>query len=64
MFDFMQMLGFGKEVTAHGQKWQSVHECPGGYHLAVPLNAQVPCPVTLVKEDKPALTKVPAEEPK
>ena len=56
MFDFFELSNFGREITAHGEQWQSVKYFQDGYHLAVKKYGICPTQCFMVKEDE----KIPA----
>jgi hypothetical protein len=52
MFDFMNLMNFGREITAHGEQWQSIQMLQNGYHLAVRVGEKLPTQCYVVQEDK------------
>lgn len=43
MFDFVDLFTWGREVEAHGQKWQLLKSIgQAGYYLAIPTGAKLP----------------------
>lgn len=52
MFEFLDMMNFGRVITAHGEKWQSIQYYQDGYHLAIKTGEQsLPVQCYLVKQD-------------
>lgn len=52
MFDFLNMMNFGRVITANGEQWQSVQYFVDGYHLAIKTGEQsLPVQCYIVKED-------------
>lgn len=51
MFDFLNMMNFGRVITAHEEEWQSVQYLQNGYHLAIRRSEGMPNHCYLVKED-------------
>jgi hypothetical protein len=47
--DITQLFTFGKELEAHGEKWEQVLDLLHGYRLAVKRDATLPCPVFVVQ---------------
>lgn len=52
VFDFMNMMNFGREITAQGEKWQSVQMLQNRYHLAVKVGEKLPAQCYVVQEDE------------
>lgn len=52
MFDFMNLMNFGREITAQGEKWQSVQILQNRYHLAVKVGEKLPAQCYVVQEDE------------
>jgi hypothetical protein len=52
MFDFMDMLSFGKKIQSKGETWISIKYLHDGMYIAVREDALFPAPMYLVKEDK------------
>ena len=43
MFDFEDLFTWGREVEAHGQKWQLLKSLGNaGYYFAIPAGAKLP----------------------
>lgn len=53
MFDFFEMLAFGRRIRAHEEDWSSLKSFCDGWHLAVKPDATAPCVVYLVKAEEP-----------
>ena len=52
MFEFFESMQFGKEINAHGEKWQSVKILQNRYHIAVRINNKLPVQCFVVQEDE------------
>ena len=52
MFEFFESLQFGKEINAHGEKWQSVKILQNRYHIAVRINDKLPVQCYVIQEDE------------
>lgn len=52
MFDFMNLMNFGREITAQGEKWQTVLVLQNNYHLAIKSCAKLPAQCYIVQEDE------------
>lgn len=63
MFDFSDLYNFGREITAHGEKWQSVKYFQNRYHLAVRVGAKLPIQCFVVQEDVASAKQDTPEEP-
>lgn len=50
MFDFMQMMQFGRETKAHGETWLVLHALQNRCSLAIKPGDTFPCPVYLIQE--------------
>ena len=61
MFDFLSLMIFGREITAQGEKWQSVQMLQNGYHLAVKVGEKLPAQCYVVKEDESPSAKLSKE---
>lgn len=49
MFEFMDMLNFGKELEVNGEKWLSIKSLQNRCHLVVRPTDTYPCQVFLVQ---------------
>jgi hypothetical protein len=59
VFNTTDIINFGREITAHGEKWQSVQTLHAGYHLAIKADQPLPAQCFVIKEDeavKPSTT--------
>ena len=52
MFEFMNLMNFGREITAQGEKWQSIQMLQNRYHLAVKIGDKLPTQCYVVREDE------------
>ena len=52
MIDFFNLMNFGREITAQGEKWQSIQMLQNHYHLAVKIGEKLPAQCYVVKEDE------------
>ena len=53
MFDFLDMLSFGREVECHGEEWLMLRPLQNRYSLAIRPGDDFPCQVFLIKEPEP-----------
>ncbi|MFA5340182.1 MAG: hypothetical protein WC332_00250 [Clostridia bacterium] len=49
MFEFIDMMQFGKEIEAYGDKWVIVKPLQNRCHLAIRYTDKLPCQVYLIQ---------------
>jgi len=52
MFEFLELIDFGRVFEAHGEKWQKIKYIKDGYNIAIKDGDKLPCQLFLVKEEK------------
>jgi hypothetical protein len=65
MFDIFELMNFGGEFEADGQKWIRLKNLPWGERLVLAAKASdtLPCPVYLVQMPPTDTSRPPAETP-
>ena len=53
MFDFIDMLSFGRKVECHGEEWLILQPLQNRCSIAVRPGDNFPCQVFLIKELEP-----------
>ena len=51
MFDFLEMLQFGREIKCAGKSYLVMHSFQKGFYLAIASDAVMPFPAVVVKDD-------------